>query len=85
MKIYVKSNDNITASWSGIFSPKYIMDNSEISDRSEAKKLSDYLYQQGVDSGWSSRDECLQFLEKWSGGFDGLYEEMKRKEGKAHQ
>lgn len=78
MKIHVKSNDTINASWSGVFSPKYIMDNSEISDKSEAKKLSDYLWDQGVDSGWSNRDDCLLYLEKWGGGFDGLYEEMKR-------
>lgn len=70
---------SIQASWSGVFSPKYIMDNSEISDRSEAKKLSDYLYEEGVDSGWDNRYDCLQFLEKYRGGFDGLYEEMKQK------
>lgn len=86
MKIYVNSNDTITASWNGQFSSKYIMDNSEtIPNRSEAKKLSDYLWDQGVDSGWRDRDECFMFLEKWRGGFDKLYDEMKRKEAKANQ
>lgn len=66
MKIYVK------ASWNGIFSPRFISQNSKLSNE-QAKKLSDYLYEHGYDSGFSSRDECTKFIEKYEGGFDAIY------------
>lgn len=66
MKIYVKS------SWSGIFSPKFISQNSEL-NKEQAKEVSDYLYEHGYDSGFSSRQECADFIEKYDGGFDAIY------------
>lgn len=67
----------VTASWNGIFSPKYIMDQSNISNRSVAKQISEYLWQKGVDCGFDNRDECYRLIEKYDGGFDGIYEKMK--------
>lgn len=66
MKIYVK------ASWNGIFSPRFISQNSELNNE-QAKKVSDYLYEQGYDCGFSSRQECADFIEKYEGGFDAIY------------
>lgn len=65
MKRYIK------ASWNGTFSTKFIMDNSNIDDRKEAKKLSDYLYYKEYDSGFRTREEFLQSFD-----FDELYDEM---------
>lgn len=77
----MKSNDTITASWNGKFSPNFILENSlEIPNKSEAKKLSEYLWQEGFDSGWGNRLDCYMYIEYHRGGFDGLYKEMKQKE-----
>jgi hypothetical protein len=67
MKRYIK------ASWNGIFSPRFISQNSELNTE-QAKEVSDYLYEHGYDSGFSSRQECVKWIERWEGGFDAIYE-----------
>lgn len=66
----------INAAWNGIFSPTFIMRNSNISDKAEASKLSDYLWQNEYDSGFKTKEEALEFIEKYDGGLDGVYEKM---------
>lgn len=52
------------------------MRNSNISDKAEASKLSDYLWQNEYDSGFKTKEEALEFIEKYDGGLDGVYEKM---------
>lgn len=72
----VPSSQYVKAAWNGMFSPTFIMRNSNITDKAEAAKLSDYLWQHEYDSGFKYKEECLDFIEKWDGGFDGVYAKM---------
>lgn len=70
------NNRTILASWNGIFSPRFIMQNSSITDKSEAQRLSDYLYENSYDSGFRTAEEALDWMKRWAGGLDGVYKEM---------
>lgn len=70
------NNHTILASWNGIFSPRFIMQNSSITDKSEAQRLSDYLYENSYDDGFRTAREALEWMEQWDGGLDGVYKEM---------
>lgn len=67
----VASSRKISASWDGIFTPTFIMKHSNIKDKSEADRLSDYLYTNGADSGFRTPTEALDWI-----NFDDAYAEM---------
>lgn len=64
----------INASWNGIVPIKVIVEETGLS-RAEAKKLQNYLYQEGYDSGFVDVDDLLCTFD-----LNDIYEKMKRSE-----
>lgn len=67
MKRYIKSSEE----WDGIFTPEFIMEYSDIEDKDEAQRLSDYLYENEYDSGFSTPEEFIDTFD-----LDELYDKM---------
>lgn len=83
MKRYIKSAKHktspkkyIQSSWNEILTPRFIYDNSQtIPDMKAAEDLSNWLYEQGYTSGYSSEDE---FLKHYGCTFDRLYDRYEK-------
>jgi len=68
-------DESLDEDWNGIFSAKYIMKHSNITNKQDAQKLSDWIYQEEMDSGYRSKEE---FIDDYD--FDDLFEKMSEEE-----
>ena len=68
MKRYIKASGN------GVFTPSFILKNSSIDSKEEAQKLSDYIWNNELDSGFRTKEDFLDVYD-----FDDLYNEMQKR------